>query len=142
MKTKGTKQTRPGLFRTLAAIFYDSLLLFAVLFFATFALLPFTQGEAIRPNQPAYSAYLLAVSFFYFGWFWTHGGQTLGMRAWRIRVETREGNTITWTRALLRFVGAMLSWLAAGIGFLWILVDKERLSWHDRLSKTRLVPTA
>ena len=131
--------TPPGLARRLAAIAYDVLLLVAVLFAATAVLLPFTGGEAIRPHQTLYTAYLLAVSFAYFGWFWTHGGQTLGMRSWHLRLVGTGGNGVSWQQALVRFASACLSWLAFGVGFLWLLVDPERLTWHDRLSGTTIV---
>lgn len=129
---------RPGLGRRLAAIAYDVLLLVAVLFLATAALLPFSGGEAIGPNHGLYTAYLLAVSFGYFGWFWTHGGQTLGMRTWRLRLVGAGENGATWRQALVRFVGACVSWMACGAGFLWLLVDRDRLTWHDRVSGTRI----
>ena len=129
----------PGLGRRLAAVAYDSLLLTAVFFVATAVLLPFTAGEAIRSGSGWYSVYLVAVSFGYFGWFWTHGGQTLGMRSWRLRLVGAAGNGATWQQALLRFVGAGFSWAAFGAGFFWLLVDPERLTWHDRISATRLV---
>jgi len=132
----------PGLARRLAAIAYDSFLLVAVLFLATALLMPFTGGEAIKPNSLLYTAYLLAVSFGYFGWFWTHGGQTLGMRTWNLRLESTDGARPSWPRALVRFAGACISWLALGMGFLWMLVGDERLTWHDRLSHTRLVDTS
>lgn len=137
-----TKATGPGLARRLAAIGYDSFLLAAVLFVATAALLPITGGEAIGPESSWYSAYLLVVSFGYFGWFWTHGGQTLGMRSWRVRLQGASGNRATWRQALVRFVAAGLSWLALGVGFLWMLVDPERLTWHDRISATRIVDSS
>ena len=123
----------------MAAIAYDCVLLAAVLFLATAVLLPVSGGEAIRPGSGWYSAYLLAVSFVYFGWFWTHGGQTLGMRSWRLRLVGAGNSGATWRQALLRFVGAGFSWLAFGAGFLWLLVDPERLTWHDRISTTRIV---
>lgn len=128
-----------GFWLRLAAIFYDSLLLFSVLYFATLVILFFNDGKAIPPNQPLYTTYLLVVSYIYFGWFWTHGGQTLGMRAWRIRLRCKEGGTISWRQALLRFVTAAISWVPAGAGYFWSLVDRERMSWHDRLSGTVLI---
>ena len=133
------KPISPGLARRLAAIAYDTLLLTAVLFVATAVLLPVTGGEAIRPGSGWYPAYLVAVSFGYFGWFWTHGGQTLGMRSWRLRLVSAGGNGSNWLQALVRFVAAGFSWLTFGAGFFWLLVDPERLTWHDRISATRLV---
>ena len=129
---------RPGLLRRLAALIYDTLLLFAVLFAATVPAVIVTGGEAVGPNHPAFTAYLLAVSYLYFGWCWTRSGQTLGMRAWRMRVRTREGEPLGWGRSLVRFTAAMVSIGAAGIGLLWVAFDRERLSLHDRLSATVL----
>ena len=131
--------TPPGLWRRLAAIGYDALLLVAVLFAATAVLLPFTGGEAINPNQISYTAYLVIVSFGYFGWFWTHGGQTLGMRSWHLRLVAAGEKSATWRQALMRFAAAGLSWLACGLGFFWLLLDPDQLTWHDRLSGTTIV---
>ena len=129
----------PGFFRRLAAQIYDLLLLIALLFLATALLLPFTAGEAVSVQQTLiYRIYLLVISFFFYGWFWTHGGQTLGLRAWKIKVLTFDQKPISWHQALLRFTTAIVSWSFFGLGFLWILIDKNRRSWHDNLSKTAL----
>ncbi len=130
-----------GFMRRFAALFYDALLLFSVLFFATLVLLPLTGGQAIPPNEPLYTSYLIAISFLYFGWSWTHGGQTLGMQAWRLRVEHENGGSLTWKLALMRFFCALLSWLPIGAGYLWIIVDRRSLAWHDWLSGTMVVLT-
>lgn len=129
---------RPGLLRRLAALVYDSLLLFALLFAATVPVLIVTGGQAVGPNETAYTAWLLAVSYVYLGWCWTRSGQTLGMRAWRMRVRTREGTRLRWRHALARFAAALVSIGAAGIGLLWVAFDRDRLSLHDRLSGTVL----
>lgn len=129
----------PGLARRLAAVVYDGLLLFSILFAATGVLLIFRGGEAVPPNNPLYTAYLLGVSFFYFGWCWTRGGQTLGMAAWRLRALDRAGGPLTWLQSLARFTAAMLSWSCLGLGFVWVLLDPAGLAWHDRLSGSRLV---
>lgn len=128
----------PTLMRRFGAMLYDGMLLFAVLFIATAVLLPFRHGQAFRAGQWAYNLYLLGVSFAFFGWFWTHGGQTLGMQAWRLKVCGESGERITWTRAAIRFVTALLSLGLFGLGFFWSWFDKERCCWHDRLSRTRL----
>ena len=95
-------------------------------------------GEPVPARNPLYSAYLCATAFLYFAWFWTHGGQTLGMRAWRIRVTAIDGRAIGATDALKRFLAALVSGAACGLGFLWVLVDSERMAWHDHLSRTAL----
>jgi uncharacterized RDD family membrane protein YckC len=122
----------------MAAVMYDALLLLAVLFLATAVLLPFNAGQAFTSNQLFYPVYLLCVSFLFYGWFWTHGGQTLGLRAWKIKVLTFDQRPISWRQAFLRFMAALLSWAVLGLGFIWILIAKNNRSWHDCLSKTAL----
>jgi uncharacterized RDD family membrane protein YckC len=128
----------PGFSRRLAAIIYDLFLLLALLFFATALLLPLNAGEAFTSRQFFYPVYLLVISFLFYGWFWTHGGQTLGLRSWKLKVMTFDGEPISWKQALLRFLGAIISWAFLGLGFLWILIDKNSRGWHDYLSKTAL----
>lgn len=123
----------PGFLCRLAIVVYDFLLLIALLFLATALLLPFNAGEAFTREQVFYPVYLLIVSFVFYGWFWTHGGQTLGLRAWKAKVLTINQQPINWTQALVRFITAFAS---CGLGLLWILVDKKRCGWHDYLSKT------
>ena len=126
------------LWRRLAALLYDSLLLLALWFLATAMLLPLTHGEAIAGN-PLLSTYLLFISFFFYGWFWTHGGQTLGMRSWRLQLRNLRPGPVTWLQVLLRFMTALPAALLFGLGYLWMLVDKRKLTWHDRYSETCIV---
>ena len=145
MSSKINKQQKPGhdilsapsFWRRLAAQTYDFLLLIALLFLATALLLPFTAGMAVTDQHTLiYRIYLVVVSFFFYGWFWTHGGQTLGLRAWKLTVLTQDKKTLDWTQALVRFVTASVSLGFFGLGYLWILIDKDRRGWHDHLSKT------
>jgi len=133
--------TAPSFLRRLAAVFYDAILLIAVLFFATALLLPFNKGLAFTSEQFFYPPYLFFISGLFYTWFWTHGGQTPGLRAWKMTVLTFDQKPITWKQAILRYIAAILSWLFFGFGFLWIFFDKNQRSWHDRLSKTALFLT-
>jgi len=133
----------PGFLRRIAAMCYDSLLLFALIFvvllisFAVF--LPFNSAEALVAKKIFSPLASLLVSFLFLGWFWTHGGQTLGCRAWKIKVETQDQQPLNWTIAAQRFCHALLSWLPAGLGYLWMIFDKNNLAWHDIFSETRVV---
>lgn len=127
---------RCGLGRRLAAIVYDGLVLVAVLFFATVPVV-LLNGGAVE-HSPLFNVYLLLVAFGFFGGFWTHGGQTIGMRTWRIRLERSTGERVRWRDAAVRFLAAIVSWAALGAGFWWSMIDREGLAWHDRLSRTVL----
>jgi uncharacterized RDD family membrane protein YckC len=82
---------------------------------------------------------LFAVTAGYFVVSWTRGGQTIGMRAWRLRVVCDDGRALPWPRALLRFLVACASLLAFGAGFLWCLADARGRAWHDVAARSMLV---
>lgn len=131
-----------GLLRRLAAMLYDGLGLFGVLVVGgALVILPagMVFGYSIPPHGLGFRLYLLAIILGYFTWPWVKGGQTLGMRIWRLRVVRLDGSGLRPRDALLRFAAALLSWAALGLGFLWAWLDPEGLAWHDRLSGTRLV---
>jgi uncharacterized RDD family membrane protein YckC len=125
-----------GLLRRIAAMTYDGFILVALLFAATVPVV-LIHGGAVEGSL-LFTLYLLGVAFAFFGGFWCHGGQTLGMKAWRIRVQRYDGAALTWREAALRFVAAIGSWLPLGAGYLWALFDRHAQCWHDRLSATCL----
>lgn len=138
--TTETPATEPaGILRRLAAISYDALLLAAVLMLYTAIVILLRGGNAVAPDTAWFSLSLLVVTAAFFVWFWTHGGQTLGMMAWRIRLRTTDGSSLTWRNALIRFLAGFLSLIPAGLGFWWSIWDPEKRCWHDRLSGTKLV---
>jgi uncharacterized RDD family membrane protein YckC len=146
MTTTGIPENpRPhvGLVRRLMAIVYDLLLLLGLLFIVT-AVANFTlnHGNAIDRHNPYYwffESCLVLISFFYYGWFWTHGGQTLGMKTWKIKLSAKHGGSIRWTQALVYFLAAVLSWLVFGIGFLWSLFEPDRATWHDLIADCEML---
>lgn len=69
---------------------------------------------------------------------WRRGGQTLGMRPWRLRVRAIDGATPTWRAVLVRYLVGTASLLLGGLGFWWAWIDRDRLTWHDRASGTRM----
>lgn len=129
-----------GLIRRLAAIVYDSLLIGALLFLATTPFIAARGGEPVEiGDNLVYRLVLAIVIYGFFVGFWTRTGRTLGMQSWGLQLETREGGKPTLAKASIRFFAAILSWIPAGLGFLWQLWDKDKLAWHDRISGTRLV---
>jgi uncharacterized RDD family membrane protein YckC len=125
----------------LLALFYDLWPAVAI-WMATAAL--FT---VLHDNQPLAAFSLGQISLWLVCWLltgvyavlsWRRGGQTLGMRPWRLRVTDRDGAPAPVRALLLRYLVGSASLLLAGAGFWWAWVDRERLTWHDRCSGTRL----
>lgn len=121
--------------RRLAAILYDTLQVIALLMLVTlpFALLDLGQ-------TPFHQSALALTIFAFFAKFWRHGGQTLGMKSWDMRIVSNDGRPITFTQCLLRIIAAVPSFIFF-IGYLWMLVDKEKRTWPDRFSDTHLIMT-
>lgn len=139
-------ESRPsaGVFRRLGAMFYDSLVVIALMMVVTAALLPLTGGEAITNErygalEYAYRALLLIIIVAFFGIFWTRRGQTLGMAAWRLRIEREDGSLLRWSDVLKRLAAATVSLALVGLGYFWIWIDRDRLAWPDRWTRTRVV---
>ncbi len=129
-----------SLLRRVGAMLYDTLLVIAVLFIVTIPFIALRGGEPVdsSSNFP-YQITLGVVVYVFFVGFWSRSGRTLGMQSWGVRAETESGQIPSVGQASIRFFASILSWLPVGLGFLWQLWDKEKLTWHDRLSGTRLM---
>lgn len=139
-----------ALWRRLAAILYDSFLVFAIwIIIAYFVLYMFgiTEARTVEGNavvlDPLYKNILFAAmlisAYLFFGWFWTHSGQTLGMQAWRIKVQNADGSAVNWRQTLVRCGSAPVALLLAGIGYFWMLFDSQKRTWPDLLSRSVVV---
>jgi uncharacterized RDD family membrane protein YckC len=132
-----------GFGRRFGALFYDLVLVIALLAVTTAAFLPLTGGEAVWGGDfPLLHFFhqltLLAMIVGFYGFSWVRGGQTLGMSAWRIKLTMADGTKISWSVAIKRLAFA---WLTLGAGLLWVLFDRQKLAPHDRWTKTRVIVT-
>jgi uncharacterized RDD family membrane protein YckC len=125
--------------RRLLSLAYELILAVAVAFFAGLLFYGAASGRLSGLTRFAFQCYLFAALGLYFTWCWHRGGQTLPMKAWQIRLVDSKGGPVSWRQAALRYILAWVSLLPLGAGFLWALVDPQRLSLHDRLSGTRVV---
>lgn len=126
----------------LLALLYDALPALAIWFVGSAALLALRAGQPVMPGSVGAWLELLwlwALTGSYAVVSWRRGGQTLGMRPWRLRVTDRAGRPAGWVALMLRYAVATLSLGLFGLGLLWTLVDRERRSWHDLASGTLLV---
>ena len=146
-RREGTRHARPfvdevpmgalgAVLRRSAALVYDTLLLVAVLFIVTALALVPNDGRAI--DSPLYLCVVFGIGWLFFDWFWRHGGQTLGMRAWRLRLVDESDGPLTRRRTLLRYA---LGCLLFGVTYLAVPFDANRRALHDRLTRTRVVRT-
>ena len=132
----------------LLALFYDLWPVMALWFLTA---VPFMLVDAaihgdVRHNIEPFSLmqWLLwltcwAVAGIYATWSWRRGGQTLGMQAWRMRVQQPDGTSITWRQSVIRVSIALVSWLLGGLGIWWSLWDRQSRTWPDIVSGTRTV---
>lgn len=129
------------MWRRLAALCYDLLLLAALVLSFTLLVVAVRLGRPVPPGTWWFPVCLLTVVALFFSGFWAHGGQTLGMRAWRIRVVREDGSALKWPRAAGRFALGLVAAAPAGLGLWWSLLDERKRGWHDRWTRTRVIRT-
>ena len=147
----------PRLRRRLASMVYEGILLFGVAFIAAYLFLALTQSKHPLPDpiRQVFQLYMFGVIGAYFVWCWRHGGQTLPMKTWKMRVECSDGTALSRRRAWLRYTLVWVSLLPAltvysfgqkwalalvALPLAWPLIDRERQFLHDRLAGTRIIP--
>lgn len=152
----------PGLARRLAAFTYEGVLLFGVLMIAGYLYSSLTQQHHALQGQTGLRVFLFGVLGIYFVWFWSHGGQTVAMRAWHVRLVAHDGGAVTQRRATLRYLASWV-WFVPALATAWwaglhsaaqifalllfgvmayallARLHPERQFWHDALCGTRLV---
>ena len=138
------------LWRRLAAIIYDTVLLIGIWIFVGFLVtraFGIEQARTIEGKEVVLNPYyqyamfaaMLASAFLFFGWFWTFSGQTLGMQAWKIKVQNADGSAISWRQVALRYVAGPFAIALLAIGYWWMLFDRERRTWTDIASHSVVV---
>lgn len=122
--------------RRLAAMLYDGLLLLAMWIVTCLIWFPLN-GAAV--SGPLLTAVLTIETLIYYAYSWRRKGETLGMRAWRIRVVNTAGLPPSWQQISLRLLTAFASIGCLGAGYLWLYISKTRRTWHDLASDTYVV---
>ncbi|WP_221798069.1 RDD family protein [Oceanobacter mangrovi] len=132
------------LLRRLAALAYDALVLLGVFLILGLVIVgiaaALNHGEPLGalPGSIVYSL-IFCMCFFYYSTSWRRGGQTIGMKAWRIKLVADDGKPIRLSHCMLRTGAGFFSLMAFGLGFFWALIDKRQRSWHDMASLTHIV---
>lgn len=156
--------TTPSFKRRIICLVYESLLLLAVLFIASLIFHLIIRDTQTSYFKPLFQFYLFIIMGYYFIWFWTHGGQTLAMQTWKMRIVTNDGSRLTTKKAIVRYLSSLLgiisfvvidhivpfefvtkfhlvlmSLIFFGFGFFWALFDRDHQYLHDRLAGTRII---
>ena len=139
-----TQHSTPGIPRLLAAMLYDLILLFGILLLATtLVVIPLHisyDSTTLDGNiLILFQLYLVAVIVIFYTWFWSHGGQTLGMRTWKFKVVSQSGEPLSLLHACKRLLLALLTLAPAGLGLWWKLFDRDKQTLYDRLAGSRLI---
>ncbi len=139
-----------ALWRRLAAMVYDSIVIIAIWIVIGFLVLSafgIDQVQVVENDQvvmdPWYRitlfASMLVSAYLFFAWFWTHSGQTLGMQAWKIRVQNTDNSSIGYKQSLVRFVVAPFALAFLGAGYFYMFFNTEKLCLPDMLSGSIVV---
>lgn len=127
--------------KRLGAFVYDMMLIASLLMVSSAAMLALNDGEALdkSPYFALYQSVLFVIVYCFLTYFWSRKGQTLGMLAWRLRVQTTEGERLNLSKCLIRYLVGILSLGCFGAGFLWMFINKQKLTWHDIASGSHVV---
>jgi len=139
MQDSASISEKPKLWQLMLCLLYDFLLLFAIIFMASLLFVPLFSNIEPTYFKPLYQFYLLTVMGVYFIWFWTHGGQTLAMQTWKLRIVDTKGEVITKKQAITRYLLALIAYPFFFIGFIWVFFDRDRQFLHDRIAGTRII---
>ncbi len=141
------KSVKAPLYKIFAAIFYDSLIQLALFMLVGFIAVAINKVMTGQDNMvDSNTSWLLliilyGVSFCYYSYFWRASGQTVGMKAWKIRVVSLTSPQLNLGQLIIRYISAQLSFIFILIGYFYRWFDQEKLTVHDRLSKTTIENT-
>lgn len=147
MTDQNTSPKNAAVIKRFAAMFYDILLLMgiamaygAVILFIEVQIfgLELAEGEKAKMS-PLQLLGLIGLFCTFFCFFWRKQGQTLGMQAWKLKLIDQNGNNPCLKQCLFRLAYATVSFTCLGLGYWWQWLDKDKLTWHDRWSKTRVL---
>jgi len=131
-----------GLVRRILALIYDSLAVLGIILSLSLFLVWSNGGPGESGSLVVFIQIIIIVFSgpIFYSYFWINNrGQTLGMQAWKIRLVSSKDLPLTLTQSLARCFFSVLSAIFLGLGYLWILVNKEKLSWSDLATNTKIV---
>ena len=126
-----------SIWRRIASIIYDALLVLAILIVMSIPFFSFNveENNLLKITMQVYFYFIIQ---YFFVWLWVNNEGTLGMKTWKIKIFCDDGEKISYKKAIIRFNIAIISILFFGLGFLISLFRKDKKCLHDIISKTSL----
>lgn len=123
--------------KRLGAFAYDMMIVVALWMVTGFIAVALNNGEAV--GGPLFQSLLFILTYLFLTFFWTRSGQTLGMLAWRLRVQSIEGYKLNLMQCLIRYLIGTISLVCVGAGFFWMFINPQKRTWHDIASGCQVV---
>ena len=129
----------PSFIKLGACLIYEALVIIALSIVCTASVFS-TLGDATMGIKKYFLQLFIWLTVgIYFVWCWKKSGQTLAMQTWQFKLINKNGELLTLTAAMTRYLFASLSLIAFGLGYFWAIVDRDRLFLHDRLLKNKII---
>ncbi|MDX1341693.1 MAG: RDD family protein [Reinekea sp.] len=128
--------------RAIGSVIYDALVLLGLLMIAGFIAVGlhfWVTGSEVIPHNLIFQLYLLVIIIGYFLYFWRKSGQTVGMKAWRIKLVNQKSGAPTVKQLLVRLFIALPAYALLCVGVFWQYWSKDGLTWQDKVSQTKLI---
>ena len=140
MQNEQVAQTSaPSFFKLGACLIYEALVVIALSLVCTTVFVLLLGDATIGVKRYLLQLFLWLTAGVYFVWCWQKTGQTLAMQTWQLKLLNQDGEPLTLMAAIARYVFASLSLIAFGLGYMWVIVDKDRLFLHDRVLKNKVI---
>lgn len=133
------KLAKPSLFKLAACFMYDLLVVAAISLMAAAVFIALLGDATHGIKRYALQLFLWLIVGAYFVWCWHKTGQTLAMQTWRLKIVNQHNQLLGMPILFKRYVLATMSLMLLGLGFLWVIIDRDKLYLHDRLLNSKIV---
>lgn len=132
----------PSIFRIFGAILYDIMIVLGMVFLtgaiAVGVNKAITGNDDITKGLWIFQLSIVLVVYSYYAFFWLKGGQTVGMKAWKLILQPYNDKPLSAQKAAIRLFTSWLSISLFGLGYFWRFTNNNKLTWHDLASQTKI----
>jgi uncharacterized RDD family membrane protein YckC len=133
------KISTPSFFKLGTCLLYEGLVVIALSLICTTIFVLLVGDATTGIKRYLLQLFLWSTAGVYFIWCWHKSGQTLAMQTWQLKLVDQDAKLLQLKAAILRYVLASFSLMLIGFGYMWVIVDRDRLFLHDRLLKNKII---